>query len=72
MQAAERIFEGEFADVEETDEDVSMESAALVAPITPSRTPRSAVCNSLLFGKRSSSVSIRHRTRMEKGKTTMT
>lgn len=42
MQAAERIFEGEFADVEETDEDVSMESAAPVAPITPSRTPRSA------------------------------
>lgn len=41
MQAAERIFEGEFADVEETDGDVSMESAALVAPITPSRTPRS-------------------------------
>jgi hypothetical protein len=71
MQAAERIFEGEFADIEETDEDVSMESAAPVAPITPSRTPRSAVCNSLPFGKWSSSVLVRHQMRMEKEKTTM-
>lgn len=41
MQAAERIFEGEFADIEGTDRDVSMESTAPLAPITPSRTPRS-------------------------------
>ena len=50
MQAAERIFEGEFADVEEANRDVSMEPAASVAPITPSRTPRTAVCNPLLWG----------------------
>ncbi|KAJ8583779.1 ubiquitin conjugating enzyme family protein [Rhizopogon salebrosus TDB-379] len=40
MQAAERFFEGEFADIEEADGDVSMEPATPMAPITPSRTPR--------------------------------
>ncbi|KAH7929485.1 ubiquitin conjugating enzyme family protein [Leucogyrophana mollusca] len=40
MQAAERIFEGEFADVESADMDVRMEPGSPIAPITPSRTPR--------------------------------
>ncbi|KAH7914317.1 hypothetical protein BJ138DRAFT_1144039 [Hygrophoropsis aurantiaca] len=40
MQAAERIFDGEFADVDDVDADVRMELASPVAPITPSRTPR--------------------------------
>lgn len=43
MQAAERFFEGEFADIEG---DVSMEPATPVALITPSRMPQTAVCNS--------------------------
>jgi hypothetical protein len=43
MQAAERFFEGEFADIEEADGDVSMEPATPMAPITPSRTPRTVV-----------------------------
>ncbi|OJA14679.1 hypothetical protein AZE42_02395 [Rhizopogon vesiculosus] len=42
MQAAERFFDGEFANIEETDGDVSMEPATPVALITPSRTPRTA------------------------------
>lgn len=41
MQAAERFFEGEFADIEG---DVSMEPATPVALITSSRMTQAAVC----------------------------
>ncbi|KIJ20079.1 hypothetical protein PAXINDRAFT_174590 [Paxillus involutus ATCC 200175] len=41
MQAAERIFDGEFADVTDEDEDMRMAPASPAALITPSRTPLS-------------------------------
>jgi hypothetical protein len=46
MQAAERIFDGEFADVTDEDEDMRMAPASPAALITPSRTPLShaSVC----------------------------
>lgn len=49
MHAAERFFEGEFADTEEVDGDISMEPTTPIAPITPSRTPRTAVRSLLLL-----------------------
>lgn len=44
MQAAERIFDGEFADVTDDDEDVRMAPISPTGPMSPSQTPYASVC----------------------------